>query len=260
MAKENKSVIVENSKVFRSLIFLRPEHPLRIVCSRLAHASWLNHIMSGLICTSIILAIWADAETRTVYPTAARVVEDIQRALLGVFWVDVVIRVIADGLIVLPRSYLRNAWNALDLFVLTCQTGVLLFVRQDTEQQYAYLRILRTLRSLRIAYHVEGIRSIFRDLLHGLPSMVDALALNLLVFVTFAIYGCYLFSGRFAKCNDDAASSRDNCRGEFASSSEDAEGIFIPRVWHNPYMYSFDDFGKALLHLFECASGEGWVK
>jgi hypothetical protein len=113
---------------------------------------------------------------------------------------------------------------------------------------------------MRIVYYVDGMRIIFVDLIYGLPKMIDAVALNLLVFIPFAIYGCYLFSGRFLLCNDDSVGSQNSCWGEFPATDDDNTNILIPRVWQNPYEYSYDNFGKSLLHLFENASGEGWVK
>jgi hypothetical protein len=130
---------------------------------------------------------------------------------------------------------------------------------QDGEQYASYMRVMRTLRSLRIVYYVQGMRVIFLDLLYGFPKMLDAVALNILVFVPFAIYGCYIFSGKFKLCNDSDSESISMCFGEFKSEDEENTDILLPRVWKNPYDYSYDTFGAALLHLFECASGEGWV-
>ncbi|KAG1121643.1 hypothetical protein G6F42_012234 [Rhizopus arrhizus] len=172
---------------------------------------------------------------------------------------------IADGVFMLPRSYLRNAWNLLDMINLTGQfvLTILTVTDMDSPEKLTlyggYLRILRTLRSMRIVYYVHGMRVIFLDLVYGLPKMIDTVALNFLVFVPFAIYGCFLFSGRFFICNDGDVGCKQGCLGEFASADDDNFGILVPRTWKNPYDYSFDTFGKSLLHLFECASGEGWI-
>ncbi|CEP10750.1 hypothetical protein [Parasitella parasitica] len=266
VARENKAVIVENLNVFRSIIVLKKDNVVRLVCIHLVNAESYNWCIVGLISLSTLLALWADKSNREDHPVLIySVIEPIHALLLLVYWIDVFIHMVADGVFMLPKSYMRNAWNLLDMVNLTCQIvltvlGITCVDSLERMTAYGgYLRILRTLRSMRIVYYVHGMRVIFLDLVYGLPKMIDAIALNFLVFLPFAIYGCYLFSGRFFICNDDDIGSRQACSGEFQSTDDDNFGILLPRTWKNPYDYSFDTFGKALLHLFECASGEGWI-
>ncbi|KAL7311607.1 calcium channel protein [Mucor circinelloides] len=266
VARENKAVIVENLNVFRSIIILKKDNVVRKVCTQLATRDSYNWFIVGLICISTLLALWADESNREQHPVLIRtVIGPLHALLLLIYWIDVFIHMIADGVFMLPRSYMRNAWNLLDMMNLTGQFVLTILSVADIDSPEkltlygGYLRILRTLRSMRIVYYVHGMRVIFLDLVYGLPKMIDAVALNFLVFVPFAIYGCFLFSGRFFICNDGDVGSKQGCLGEFASADDDNFGILLPRTWKNPYDYSFDTFGKSLLHLFECASGEGWI-
>jgi hypothetical protein len=267
VARENKAVIVENLNVFRSIAFLKNDNALRKFCARVAVMESYNWSIMALICISTALALWADEHNRSAHPFITfKLIEPIQTILLLVYWIDVFIHMVADGMFMLPKSYMRSTWNLLDMVLLINQivfTILSITCGEDTDIgliTYAgYLRIFRAVRSMRIVYYVQGMRVIFLDLVYGLPKMIDAVALNILVFVPFAIYGCFLFSGRFSLCNDGTASSIHGCYGEFASTDDENSGILLPRVWKNPYDYSYDSFGKSLLHLFECASGEGWV-
>lgn len=266
VSRENKAVIVENLNVFRSIIILKKDNIIRKVCTHLAATKNYNWSIVGLICISTLLALWADESNRETHPKLIRnMIGPLHALLLLIYWIDVFIHMVADGVFMLPKSYMRNAWNLLDMMNLAGQIvlTILTVTDMDSPEKIAayggYLRILRTLRSMRIVYYVHGMRVIFLDLVYGLPKMIDAVALNFLVFVPFAIYGCYLFSGRFFICNDDDVGSRQACFGEFQSKDDDNFGILLSRTWKNPYDYSFDTFGKSLLHLFECASGEGWV-
>lgn len=267
VARENKAVIVENLDVFRSIIILKKDNMVRQVCTNLATKASYNWFIVGLIGISTLLALWADESNRQQHPALIRtVIGPVHALLLLVYWIDIFIHMVADGVFMLPKSYMRNAWNLLDMINLTGQLvlTILTVTDMDSPEKLAlyggYLRVLRTLRSMRIVYYVHGMRVIFLDLVYGLPKMIDAVALNFLVFVPFAIYGCFLFSGRFFICNDDDIGSRQGCLGEFPAADDDNYGILLPRTWKNPYEYSFDTFGKSLLHLFECASGEGWVR
>ncbi|KAK4512387.1 uncharacterized protein ATC70_003085 [Mucor velutinosus] len=266
VARENKAVIVENLNVFRSIIILKKDNLIRKVCTHLATKDGYNWFIVSLICISTLLALWADESNREQHPVLIRtVIGPLHALLLLIYWIDIFIHMVADGVFMLPKSYMRNAWNLLDMMNLTGQfiLTILMATDLDSAEKLAlyvsYLRILRTLRSVRIVYYVQGMRTIFLDLVYGLPKMIDAVALNFLVFVPFAIYGCFLFSGRFFVCNDDDIGSKQGCLGEFPATDDDNYGILLPRTWKDPYDYSFDTFGKSLLHLFECASGEGWI-
>lgn len=256
VAKENKDMVLENLKVFRSVFFFKANNPLRKTCTRLVDSFIYNTVIVFFLCTSVMLAIWDDEAHRQENPEWSYVAEQYQRCMLVVFWIDSLIHIISRGVLVLPGSYLRSMWNVLDLSVLSAQTLVFLVVEKSHYRE-SLLRVLRTLRSMRLVYYVEDIRVIFLDLVHGLPSIIDAIALNTLVFVVFAMYGCYIFSDRFAACNDTGSvGTMDQCHGEFKT---DDLHILVPRVWDNPYQYSYDTFATSILHLFECASGEGWV-
>ncbi|CAG0907530.1 unnamed protein product, partial [Cyprideis torosa] len=43
------------------------------------------------------------------------------------------------------------------------------------------------------------------------------------------------------------------------SSGEKEPGIYVPRVWANPYRFNFDNVGNAMLALFEVLSFKGWL-
>ncbi|KAG2227612.1 hypothetical protein INT45_002297, partial [Circinella minor] len=260
VAKENKDVIVENMNVFRTLLVFKPSSFIRRIATRVVNTKIYKLFIFVLLCSSILLAIFTDDKQREFHRTSFFYIEEtLQCIMLVVFWIDFIFHIACDGILVLPTSYLRSFWNILDVLLLSGQSGILLTAvsqHQAIETRAQSLRLLRTLRSIRIIYYVDGMRVIILDLLHGIPIIFDAIVLNLLVFCAFAIYGCYIFSARFHKCNDDGVGGLYQCQGEFASPDT---GITMPRAWDIPYKYSYDHFGNALLHLFECASGEGWI-
>ncbi|KAI7904858.1 Ion transport protein-domain-containing protein [Cokeromyces recurvatus] len=267
VARENKAVIVEDLNVFRSFFVLRNDHILRKMCLRISRMASYKWMMMGMICITTFITMWADNFNRQKHPILITYIfEPFHILTLLIYWLDIGIHMIADGVFMLPKSYLRNTLNLLDYINLLCQT-VLTFIsifagysKDELTKLASYIRILSILRSLRIINYVHGMQVIFLDLIYGFPKVIDAVALNFLVFIPFAIYGCFLFNGRFSLCNDDTTFSRLACLGEFQSGNEENNsGILLPRVWKNPYDYSFDTFGKSLLHLFECASGEGWI-
>ncbi|KAI9305722.1 Ion transport protein-domain-containing protein [Cunninghamella echinulata] len=266
VAMENKTVVIENLRLFKSFGFINSNNAMRLWCLNTINSSIYNQIVVGMVFASFTMATITDRYFRINYPIATEVVEYIQYVLLGFYFMDVLFRMIAFGIVMLPKSYLRKIWNVVDLMVLLAQLCIILFfkskgivVEEEELGSQSILRCLRTFRILNLVHHVEGMRVLFFDLMHGVPKMMDAVALNLLVFISFAIYGCFLFGGKFTSCNDDAIDVKYNCYGEYRSDDGDNLNILIPRTWKNPYEYSFDNFGKALLHLVEISSGEGWI-
>ena len=49
------------------------------------------------------------------------------------------------------------------------------------------------------------------------------------------------------------------CVGEYLVAVTDDWSYLAPRVWANPYVWSFDSFRSSLLILFEIVSLEGWI-
>ncbi|KAI8347637.1 Ion transport protein-domain-containing protein [Choanephora cucurbitarum] len=254
ITKENNAVIMENLQLLGSLMLFKRDSQIYHLCVQWTKSTLYKIIIILLICLGSGLALWAD-EYHRVHDAdqIAHVVEPIHRVLIVLYFGNIMVHGIANGLIILPDAYLRKLWNVLDVCNLIIQ-AILMIFGQDVA---SYLRVLRTLRILRIMYHIQTMRHIFLDLLYGLPKLVDVVLLNLLVFLSFAVYGCALFSGQFVSCNEDGL-VKQACTFEFAS--DDTMGILVPRVWENPYDYSFDTFGASFLHLFECASGEGWIR
>lgn len=68
-----------------------------------------------------------------------------------------------------------------------------------------------------------------------------------------------IFSGLLYSCNDPDVSTKAQCVGEYAASAIDDWAFMIPRVWSNPYVWSFDSFRSSLLILFELLSLEGLI-
>jgi hypothetical protein len=162
-----------------------------------------------------------------------------------IFVVEMVLRVIADGLVLPQRAYLRHAW--------------------DNNQLPRALGTVRSMRVLRLIRYFGGMRDVFIDLFHAFPLMMDAMLLTFLVMIPFSVYGVNIFGGRFWTCNDDDVAGRWDCMHEFVLNVGADDGynlpILVPRIWQNPVMnlYSFDDFPVALRHLFSLTSTEGWV-
>ena len=181
-------------------------------------------------------------------------------AMLAVlFLIELILKLVADGLIFTPNAYLLSGWNSLDLFVL-----VTLFVNIFAGDS-RFARALKAFRALRLINLSAVMRQTFRTMFGaGLLRMMDAAVLAILYIIPFAVWGQNLFAGLLYSCNDGSSSimTKLDCSGEYSNSPVADWTFLAPRVWGNPTEgsdYSFDDFRSSLLILFEIVSLEGWI-
>ncbi|KAF0398415.1 high-affinity cell membrane calcium channel [Gigaspora margarita] len=178
-----------------------------------------------------------------------------------IFTLEFIIKVIADGFLFTPNAYMLNVWNVLDLFVLSTIYVNIILVPTDTFGSARIIRAFKALRALRLINLSTSIKNTFYYILiAGAPRIFDASILSISLIIPFALYGINIFSGLLYNCNDNSNTINANtdCTGEFAQNILNWN-VLIPRVWDNPYHYSFDDFKSALLILFESLSNEGWI-
>ncbi|KAI9598651.1 Ion transport protein-domain-containing protein [Syncephalis fuscata] len=179
---------------------------------------------------------------------------------LVIFTVELLVRACADGFLFTPNAYIRDAWNRMDFLVLITLAAGMCFNASGSHGVERTFRATRAIRPLRLINQFRGTREIFFSTISTVPSILYTAALSILFVIPFAVYGVNVFAGYFAQCNDGDVNDISECVGEYLYTPADAAiSILTPRVWTNPYKYSFDSFGSAILLLFEMASGEGWV-
>ncbi|KAI8579947.1 hypothetical protein K450DRAFT_239855 [Umbelopsis ramanniana AG] len=268
LEKEYKEIQVENEAKVRTLLFFADDSKVRNICRRIVGSAsdpelekknLYNWFIFTCILLSVILMAIEDPVDRfeDTLPIPLEAFFFTEISLLAIFILDILIHIIADGLLILPTSYLRNCWNIFDSIVVLIQIVAVFVPLMGDSRAVPLIESMRGLRLFRIVRYFEGIRTMFVDLLHGIPNIICASVLMLVMYIPFALYGVNIFGGRFYFCNDGDANGIDDCFGEFVEV--DALSIYQPRIWANPYGYSFDTFGVALLHLVEITSGEGWV-
>ncbi|CEP08594.1 hypothetical protein [Parasitella parasitica] len=266
----------------KSLYIFSPSHRIRKWCQLIVQPSrgerifgtpaskWGSITFLIIITCCVIINVVLTIYNSPVYqfenrynPSAVMPFVYVDWAFTVIFSVEFVVKVIADGLILTPNAYMLNGWNMLDLFVLiTLYMSNFGNFAAATGLERGF-RAFKALRALRLINLLGSAKETFTAILvTGLPQILDAAVLGLCLIVPFALYGQNIFMGLFYNCNDG-----DNNKSECMFESmlgvqepmpEDSE-IYLPRIWDNPYVYSFDSFWKSLLILFEIASGEGWI-
>ncbi|KAI8991980.1 Ion transport protein-domain-containing protein [Mycotypha africana] len=231
---------------------------------------WVNIIFSAVITSCVLVNVILTIYNSPVYqfehrdnPSALLPFKYCDWAFTIIFSIEFVIKIVADGFGWTPNAYLLNGWNLLDLFVLiTLYMSNFGTFAASTGLERGF-RAFKALRALRLINLLKPAKEAFTAILvTGLSQILDAAVLGLCLIVPFALYGKNVFMGLFYFCND-GDNGKTGCIFEALSGTQEPmpedTSVYMPRIWDNPYVYSFDSFWKSLLILFEICSGEGWI-
>ena len=183
------------------------------------------------------------------------------------FTLEMFLKVIAEGLVLHPHSYLRSPWNKLDTVIVVMGWIALL----PSAGNFTGIRIIRVLRPLRSINGIQGLKNIVNALLLSVRGLMHVLLLIIFFFTTFGILGVQLFKGMYRRrCVDPATGLPPEypLTGQFCrDTSHVLLGRSCPsrlecREYENPEsgFISFDHFGWAALVIFRCITLEGWVQ
>jgi hypothetical protein len=162
------------------------------------------------------------------------------------FTIECVMKCIALGLIMDEGSYLRDGWNKLDMFiVLTSLTDMLLAGLVEVGA-FKILRLLRTLRPLRVISHNVAMKMIVAALFESVGSIFNVMIVVLVVWLMFAILAINLLKGKSMACSLDPYTNgtKDKCNNAGGS-------------WER-HDSNWDDVSQALMTLFIVSTLEGW--
>jgi len=193
-----------------------------------------------------------------------------------VFLVEMVLKIVADGLILHPQAYLRDGWNVLDCLVVVASMAAV-FGSGTTKDLKAF-RTLRAFRPLRVIKSNPGLRVAVNSLLKSLPAMANVSLVVLFWLALYSLLGVQFFKGSFFRCYDYSSqfvygsSIFPLSNNMFAPtpplSGPDAVPSIVECVaangggsaaWSNR-PFGFDNIFRALLTLFEMLTTTGWLE
>lgn len=164
------------------------------------------------------------------------------------FAIEAFLKIIALGLIMDRGSYLRDGWNQLDFFIVaTSLTDMVLsfFITLDIGI-FKILRLLRTLRPLRVISHNVAMKMIVAALFESVGAIFNVLIVVLVVWLMFAILAINLLAGKSFYCSigDYTYNNKYSCNVAGGS-------------W-NRSDSNWDNISQAMMSLFIISTLEGW--
>ncbi|XP_044589484.1 muscle calcium channel subunit alpha-1 isoform X1 [Cotesia glomerata] len=252
----------------RALFCLTLKNPLRKMCIEVVEwkpFEWL--ILITIFANCVALAVY------TPYPcgdsnSTNMFLEKVEYVFLVIFTAECVMKIIAYGFALHQGSYLRNGWNMLDFTIVVI--GMISTVLQHLMKEgfdVKALRAFRVLRPLRLVSGVPSLQVVLNSILRAMIPLLHIALLVLFVIIIYAIIGLELFSGKMHKTcrsniTDKIMENPHPCGDSgFQCSTLGPEYFCSRQYWEGPNdgITNFDNFGLAMLTVFQCITLEGWT-
>nr|XP_027218824.1 muscle calcium channel subunit alpha-1-like [Penaeus vannamei] len=194
-----------------------------------------------------------------------------------IFTVECFMKIIAYGFALHQGAYIRSVWNFLDFLIVVIGliSGALDFLMQGEGGEASFdvkaLRAFRVLRPLRLVSGVPSLQVVLNSIVKAMVPLLNIALLVMFVIIIYAIIGLELFSGALHfTCYNNETGNRmenphpcDNGTAGFSCSDLNKDGQFYVcrDGWEGPNygITNFDNFGLAMLTVFQCITMEGWT-
>lgn len=256
----------------RSLFCLTLKNPIRRLC--IAVVEWKPFeymILLTIMANCVALAVY------TPYPNGDSnstnlSLEQIEIVFLVIFTVECFGKIIAQGFVAHQGAYLRNGWNLLDftIVVIGLISTALSNVMKEGFDVKA-LRAFRVLRPLRLVSGVPSLQVVLNSILLAMVPLLHIAILVLFVIIIYAIIGLELFSGKLhttcydintkERMDDPHPCSIKGAGFKCSDLDSDSQHMYCDGGWEGPNygITNFDNFGLAMLTVFQCITLEGWT-
>ncbi|KAJ8664791.1 hypothetical protein QAD02_006453 [Eretmocerus hayati] len=253
----------------RALFCLGLKNPLRKLCIDIVEwkpFEWL--ILFTIFANCVALAVF------TPYPFGDSnqtnlALEKIEYFFLVVFTSECFMKIIAYGFVMHQGAYLRNGWNLLDFTIVVIGAmSIVLTAFMKEGFDVKALRAFRVLRPLRLVSGVPSLQVVLNSILRAMVPLLHIALLVIFVIIIYAIIGLELFSGKLhSTCwNNVTGEMWDDphpCGNNGYQCSKLGEDWICDtkRYWAGPNfgITNFDNFGLAMLTVFQCVTLEGWT-
>merc|ERR1719300_1310004 len=247
----------------RSIYLFTLKNPIRQLFIKITEAKWFEIlILLTILGTCISLAVFTPFPNGDSNATND-FLEEIEIIFTVIFTAECLMRIVALGFIAHPTAYLRNSWNILDFtIVMIGMVSEVLAILQIEGFDVKALRAFRVLRPLRLISGVPSLQIVMNAILMAIIPLINIALLVLFVIIIYSIIGLELFMGAFHKtCFDNVTGvmmeDPTPCGGIFHCP----EGFECRGEWEGPQwgITCFDNFGQAMLTVFQCITLEGWT-
>jgi len=255
----------------RSFFLFPLDGIVRKVAIRCIEWKWWDRIVLFLIFLNTIqLAIYNPFDIPLLKPTSPfrDSLEVIGKVFSLLFTLECMVKLVALGLIWGEKTYLKDAFNYLDLFIVII--GVLDFFPSGGggTGNLSALRSLRVMRPLRAVTKFPDLRFLVILLLQCVPMLSNVLGLCCFIFFVFGILGVQLYAGALRGVCFNIEDGLVGDPSPMPCSSSGGGAALCPSNYEcltlgeNPSqgVTHFDGIGPAIMTIFQVMTLEGWYE
>ncbi|KAM6370185.1 voltage-dependent L-type calcium channel subunit alpha-1S isoform 2-T2 [Pluvialis apricaria] len=279
--KSKKPVPPAAPRPARALFCLTLQNPLRKACISIVEWKPFEII--------ILLTIFANCVALAIYlpmpeddtNIANSSLEKIEYAFLIFFAIEAMLKIIAYGFLFHTDAYLRNGWNVLDFSIVSLGLITMTLEQVNAKQggtsggkggfDVKALRAFRVLRPLRLVSGVPSLQVVLNSIIKAMVPLLHIALLVLFMIIIYAIVGQELFKGKMHKTcyylgTDVIATVALEKPAPCTSSGHGRHctinGTECRSGWPGPNngITHFDNFGFAMLTVYQCITMEGWTE
>ncbi|XP_075298802.1 voltage-dependent L-type calcium channel subunit alpha-1S isoform X2 [Opisthocomus hoazin] len=279
--KSKKAVPPAAPRPARALFCLTLHNPLRKACISIVEWKPFEII--------ILLTIFANCVALAIYlpmpeddtNVANSSLEKMEYAFLIFFAIEAMLKIIAYGFLFHTDAYLRNGWNVLDFSIVTLGLITMTLEQVNAKQggtsggkggfDVKALRAFRVLRPLRLVSGVPSLQVVLNSIIKAMVPLLHIALLVLFMIIIYAIVGQELFKGKMHKTcyylgTDVIATVASEKPAPCTSSGHGRHctinGTECRSGWPGPNngITHFDNFGFAMLTVYQCITMEGWTE
>ncbi|KAF1627583.1 Voltage-dependent L-type calcium channel subunit alpha-1S, partial [Eudyptes filholi] len=279
--KSKKPVPPAAPRPARALFCLTLQNPLRKACISIVEWKPFEII--------ILLTIFANCVALAIYlpmpeddtNVANSSLEKIEYAFLIFFAIEAMLKIIAYGFLFHTDAYLRNGWNVLDFSIVSLGLITMTLEQVNAKQggtsggkggfDVKALRAFRVLRPLRLVSGVPSLQVVLNSIIKAMVPLLHIALLVLFMIIIYAIVGQELFKGKMHKTcyylgTDVIATVASKKPAPCTSSGHGRHctinGTECRSGWPGPNngITHFDNFGFAMLTVYQCITMEGWTE
>ncbi|XP_072853564.2 voltage-dependent L-type calcium channel subunit alpha-1S isoform X1 [Pogona vitticeps] len=265
----------------RSLLCLTLQNPVRKAC--IAIVEWKPFetiILLTIFANCVALALYLPMPEDDTNKMNSRL-EKLEYFFLIVFAIEATLKIIAYGFLFHADAYLRNGWNVLDFTIVFLGVFTVILEKISVIEgallsgqggfDVKALRAFRVLRPLRLVSGIPSLQVVLNSIVKAMLPLFHIAVLVVFMLTIYAIMGQELFKGKMHKTcyynGTDIIATVENEKPSPCTSAGHGHQCTIPGSecrgkWPGPNngITHFDNFGFAMLTVYQCISMEGWTQ
>eukprot|EP00794_Sanderia_malayensis_P016019 gene16019-17636_t len=204
-----------------------------------------------------------------------KIAEKIEYYFLAIFVLEAVVKIIAMGFFMHPKSYLRSGWNIVDFIVVITGLITLKEISGSTNSNVNIkaLRAVRVLRPLKLISGIPSLQVVMTSVVRAMLPLLQVLFLVVFVIIIYAIIGLEFLKGRFhfacyssklkewkspvLPCDENIGKKRMFIYGRNCPTGYTCQR-YVKGL--NSGITSFDNIFLSMLTVFQCVTMEGWTE